>query len=234
MNVRRRWLALPLGLILTLGACQPSGTDGGEAAEDMQSAAVRPAADARSAQPADPSAIPSEAGPKFRTTNERGQTSYGLGTSVYSLIGSSGLHSDGFSSHLESRLSSEGIDGVKVFVIDDMVVLGTEEPHATAAEYDPLQRKVLSFTEGLSAKQDQFGAEETRGGSGAAEDNLTRAAGRIQDFIGGRVKVATVTGKRAVETIERIKAEMHSDKMSPQALTGDIVQLLREAKSVPQ
>jgi len=129
----------------------------------------------------DSSLIPSENGQKTYTTNNLGQTTYGLGTSVYSMIGSSGLHANGFSAHLESRLSSAGIADVRVFVFDDSVVLATAKREPSASSYDELQRKLLNQNEGMSttgtAPREGLGGVK---GSGGQHDNLSNAAAHIK------------------------------------------------------
>jgi hypothetical protein len=177
-----------------------------------------------------PDVIPNQFGPKIRTTNEQGNTTYGLGTSVYSLMGSSGLHSNGFSSHLESRLSGEGIDDIKVFVLDDSVILATEIRHATSAQLDPMQRKVLSPTGGQSATGPEPNNDVGTPGSGkVADDNLSQAVQRIKEMMGGDVRVLTVTGARAVRTIDRIRTNTTAGGSS-QALSDDLRSLLKMAK----
>jgi hypothetical protein len=177
-----------------------------------------------------PDVIPNQFGPKIRTTNELGNTTYGLGTSVYSIMGSSGLHSNGFSSHLESRLSGEGVDDIKVFVFDDTVILATENRHATSAQLDPMQRKVLSPTGGQSATGPEPNSDVGTPGSGkAADDNLSQAEQRIRALMGGDVRVLTATGAKAVQTIDRIRANTAAGGSS-QALSDDLRSLLKMAK----
>ncbi|UVI30812.1 hypothetical protein [Paenibacillus spongiae] len=156
----------------------------------------------------DASVIPSVNRMKIRTTNVHGHTTSGMGTTVYSMIGSSGLNSGGFSSHLESRLSDAGIDGVTVFVIDDMVVLATEKRETTAMQYDPMQEKVLSGTAGFSGHGKQPGSKPGTYGTGnTMDDNLDQAEGRMKSFMGGEVRVLKVTSAEAVKTIKQIRAQ---------------------------
>jgi hypothetical protein len=174
-----------------------------------------------------PSVIPSASGYKTQTTNEHRSTTNGLGTSVYSLIGSSSLHSDGFSSHLESRLNGEGIDGVKVFVFDDTVILATEKRQPTAAQLDPVQQKVLSPTGGQSGRGPEPNRDVgTYGSDKTGTDNLTQAEQRIKGIMGGNVKVLTATGAKAVETINRVRANAASD-VSSQSVSDDLRMLFK-------
>ncbi|MFD0960604.1 hypothetical protein [Paenibacillus chungangensis] len=180
----------------------------------------------------DPSVIPSENGPKVHTTNKDGKTTNGMGTTVYSMIGSSGLHANGFSAHLESRLSGEGIPGVRVFVFDDTVVLAAEKREASASQYDDVQKKLLNGEEGLSGSgyQPMGSPEGILGTDSSSHDNLTLAARHIQRFIGGEVKILTAEGAKAVELIERIRSEATSESMSPAAIADDMRALLEIAK----
>ncbi|MGO4547630.1 hypothetical protein AB4Z29_22845 [Paenibacillus sp. 2TAB23] len=181
----------------------------------------------------DPSVIPSENGPKLHTTNKHGQTTNGMGTSVYSMIGSSSLHASGFSAHLESRLSGIGIPDVRVFVFDDTVVLATEKLTASGSKYDDVQRKVLDPTEGLSGKG--YSPDDGLGGISGTDkeshDNLSMAASQIKTFMGGDVKVLTVTGAKAVKAIEKIRADALAENLSPDRLASDMRELLRLVKA---
>ncbi|OBZ11210.1 hypothetical protein [Bacillus sp. FJAT-26390] len=181
----------------------------------------------------DPNIIPSEGGPKLHTTNEHGKTTYGMGTSVYSMIGSSGLHANGFSAHLESRLSGIGIPDVRVFVFDDTVVLAAEKHAASASQYDSVQRKLLDQTEGLSGKgySPENGLGGISGTDKSSHDNLAMAASQIKTFMGGDVKVLTVTGAKAVKLIEQIRTDAMAKNISPDKVANGIRELLRLVKA---
>ncbi|RIX48614.1 hypothetical protein D3P08_24225 [Paenibacillus nanensis] len=185
----------------------------------------------------DSSLIPSENGQKTYTTNNLGQTTYGMGTSVYSMIGSSGLHSNGFSAHLESRLSGAGIEDVRVFVFDDTVVLATAKRDASASSSDELQRRLLDPQEGMSARgvTPRLGIGGVTGNSSNTDhDNLTMAASQIKTLMGAEVKVLTVEGAEAVQAIEKIRAGALADNMSPDQIARDIGNLLRLVKNGQQ
>jgi hypothetical protein len=219
MKTQLKLILLFTGAVTLLTACQQRST---ENQVNTRSAPVQQLTHINSA-----SVIPSENGHKTQTTNERGSTTYGLGTSVYSLIGSSSLHSDGFSSHLESRLSGEGISGVRVFVFDDTVILAAESRQASASQYDPLQQKVLSSTGGQSGKGPEPNQDIGTQGSGkTADDNLAQAEQRIKPIMGGNVKVLTVTGSEAVEAINRIRKNTAASA-SPQVISDDLRTLLK-------
>jgi len=203
-----------------------AGCTNGTAQNNMNAKAVSPP----TAQPHakalhDPSVIPNEYGPKLQTTNKHGNTTNGMGTTVYSTIGSSGLHSTGFSAHLESRLSGSGISDVRVFVFDDTVILATETRGAAASQYDPVQQRLLGQTDGLSTKNTyemkSFAAAES-----GASDNLMMAASKIKELLGADVKVLTVTGAKAVKAIENIRTEAQAEKMSPDRISDGIEDLL--------
>lgn len=221
MSKSWKFKALVLVTMLLLSACQFS-------AKQNHTEPMAVAADHRHLN--DPSLIPSTDSKKIRTTNEHGTTSYGLGSSVYSMIGSSGLHSEGFSKHLESRLSGAGIAGVKVLVIDDMVILASENRTTAGSRYDPVQQKVLSIGGGQSG----IGREPNRppgtvGSLGAQDYNLDTAAVRIKEFMGGNVKVYPVMGKEAVDAINRIQENAGGPSISAQVLTDQLRTILQLA-----
>ncbi|WP_309118232.1 hypothetical protein [Paenibacillus sp.] len=180
-----------------------------------------------SAHGGDIGVIPSVNGPKTHTTNERGRTSSGMGTSVYSMIGSSGLHEGGVSSHIESRISAEGVEGVEVFVIDDTVILARETPSIVSNRYDALQNEVLSPTQGMSGKGARN--EGTKVERSAEDDNLAIAKKQVEEMFEGHVRIRTVTDARAVELIERIQSNMAASG-SGRSVAADVSELLELAK----
>jgi hypothetical protein len=218
MQMRIKLLLLFMGAITLLSACQQRSIGNQMNIQSAQTGHVTHLNNA--------SVIPSQHGLKTRTTNEHGNTTYGLGSSVYSMIGSSGLHSDGFSSHLESRLNGEGISGIKVFVFDDTVILATASRHITSSQYDPMQQKVLSNTGGLSGQGLEPNSDVGTQGSGkSADDNLQQAEKRIKAIMGGNVRVLTATGSKAVEAIDRIRNNTATS--SPKVLSDDFQSLLK-------
>jgi hypothetical protein len=230
-------IVLAAGLLGSMAACQNRTPAAGPNANSVPNGNRMPASPAPPARqfshPQDASVIPSQHGPKQHTTNEFGGTTYGLGSSVYSLIGSSGLHSHGLSSHLESRLGGAGIGGVKVFAVDDMVIVATKKKEITSARYDELQQKVLSNTGGQAGKGREPGRKmSTKGEAGGTEDNnLDMAAAWLREHMGGTVQVLTVESPRAVEAIERIRSRADDKPASPLALSNDIRTLLQIAMS---
>jgi hypothetical protein len=226
--------AMTFVIALTLTACQQRNNDSLQHARAIQESTDNELK-ARSNNPhiggadGNPAVIPSVDRVKTRTTNEFGTTSYGMGSSVYSLIGSSGLHSEGISAHMESRLSGAGIDGVKVFTLDDRVILATEKRSKTSSRYDPVQHKVLSNTGGQSGRGPEPNSNVgTLGSGGAKDDNMELAAEWVRNQMGQQVKITKVINPEAVKVINRIRSQ---DDASPKALSAEIRKLLELASS---
>jgi hypothetical protein len=174
----------------------------------------------------DTGVIPSYYGPKTQTTNEYGNTVSGMGMSVYSMIGSSSLHEGGISSHIESRLRGQGIEGVKVLVLDDTVLLAREAPQITSNQYDELQQKVLSPYAGMSGRGTS--TEGALGTRGKEDDNLQKAEEQVKAMFDGNVQIMTVSDPQAVQAIERIKSGLRSAPASD-TLTSDLAALMKMA-----
>jgi hypothetical protein len=157
-----------------------------------------------------------------------------MGTGVYSRIGSSGLHEGGVSSHIQSRLHSEGIDGIKVLVLDDTVILGQDKKHISAHRYDPMQHKLLNPTAGESGKGARTSSDPGMGTKGTSKavdhDNLAAAREHIHSLFGSDVRVMTVTGRPAIQAIDRIKAKLKSGSASHAELSRDLSTIMRSAK----
>jgi hypothetical protein len=167
--------------------------------------------------------IPSIDRAKKKTTD----TVQGLGTNVYSTIGSSGLHDGGISSHLESRLSAAGIPGIKVFVLDDTVILARGKAEVTSTSYDSMQNKVLSNTSGISGK----GALSGVNPKPDTDDNLDKAKALMNKSFNGQVQILTVTNPTALTLIDRIKTNLKNNSPNYRTLSSDIntlVQMTRE------
>lgn len=173
-----------------------------------------------------PNIIPSVDRKKKRTTNHHNTTTSGLGTNVYSLIGSSSLHAGGISSHLESRLASQGIPGIKVFVLDDTVILARASQEVTSTQYDELQNKVLKNTSGASGKGTQDGVDYQKLKTDS-HDNLEKAKAAMTKAFNGQVQILTVTNPKAMTLIDGIKANIKSAKPDYNRLTSDINTLIR-------
>ncbi|WP_102275318.1 hypothetical protein [Cytobacillus massiliigabonensis] len=173
--------------------------------------------------------IPSENGEKRQTTDEHGGTSHGTGTNVYSLIGSSGLHDGGISSHLESRLGGEGINGIKVFVLDDTVILARATPEVTSTQYDSMQQHTLKGVDGMSRK-DQNQKEPAKNPVQEEDDNLIKAKSFMNKVFNGNVQTLTVTNPAAVKLIEKIKNDIKADAVPYDEVSKDIITLIKMTK----
>lgn len=168
----------------------------------------------------DPDIIPGVSRDKKDTTNNSGSTYSGMGQNLYSTIGTSGVHEGGISSYFESILEGEGITGVKVFVVDDSVILARNKAENTSHEYDTMQRNLLSNTEGMSGKGEPDGA-----GNGAQmDDNLSQAMKKMDEMFNGNVKVLTVTNPESADLIEGIKEKIMNS--SYEDASSDLLELL--------
>jgi len=175
-----------------------------------------------------PNVIPSLDRAKKKTTNQNHQTTSGVGTNVYSLIGSSSLHDGGISAHLESRLSGEGIPGVKVFVIDDTIILARAKPEVTSTRYDDLQNQVLRNTTGSSGKGTMGGVDQTK--LKTTDDNLDRAKELMNKAFNGQVQILTITNPKALPLIDSIKANIKSATPTYSKFSSDMVTLVKMAR----
>ncbi|WP_045521485.1 hypothetical protein [Neobacillus niacini] len=173
--------------------------------------------------------IPSENGEKRQTTDEHGGTSHGTGTNVYSLIGSSGLNDGGISSHLESRLGGEGINGVKVFVLDDTVILARATPEVTSNQYDSMQEHVLNSVDGVSRKDQNKKVPANMNNTAAqdVDDNLDKAKSYMNKVFNGNVQTLTITNPEAVVLIEKIKNNLKADSVPYDTVSQDIITLVK-------
>lgn len=222
-------VALILGVVLVLSACTNKSPSANESqqpnAEQTKSVYDNPPEDDKDL--ADPLLIPSETGDKRETTNEYGTKYKGMGNNIYSTIGTSGIHEGGVSSYFESVLKGEGISGVKVFVVDDSIVLARNKAETTSHEYDNMQKKVLSGTQGQTGKEEPQ-PQEMEHNNNDAHDNLNQAQDMMDDMFNGNVKILTVTDPDAVDLINRIKKNIKSSAY--QEASDDILKLLNMAK----
>ncbi|HLS10182.1 hypothetical protein [Lentibacillus sp.] len=193
-------LAALAGMLLIVSACTNSGD---EVADNNDKTNVTDMAEQDAKHNNDPSVIPSETGDKKQTTSKDGNVNEGIGQNIYSTIGSSGVHEGGISSFFESILEGKGITGVKVFVVDDSVILARNEEQTTSHEYDNRQRDLLSGTSGLSGKSNA--QAEGNDNRNVSQDNLDQAKQEINRMFNENVKILTVTNPEAVDTIETIK-----------------------------
>lgn len=217
-----RWKGPIMGsaLLLSLTACLNQNDDNQQNAQSVE----QNNADAVHLHSTD--VIPSYHGPKTETTNVHGNTTSGMGMSVYSMIGSSSLHEGGVSSHVQSRLAGLGIDGVKAFVLNDTIILARAESRVSSNHYDNMQQKVLSQTEGMSGK-----GEPDEGVSGAKNvdnDNMSQAKEQVKNMFNEEVQILTVTNPQAPALIDRIASKLH-DAPRDESIARDITELLHMA-----
>ncbi|WP_433939739.1 hypothetical protein [Paenibacillus lautus] len=219
-----RWKGPLLGsvLLLSLTACL-NQTDNQQNAQSTQPGN----ADTVHLHSAD--VIPSYHGPKTETTNVQGKTTSGMGMSVYSMIGSSSLHEGGVSSHVQSRLAGQGIDGVKAFVLNDTIVLARAESKVSSNHYDSMQKKVLSQTEGMSGKGEPN--EGVMGVKAVDNDNMSQAKEQVKKMFNEEVQILTVTNPQAPALIDRIATKLH-DSPRDESIARDISELLRMASDI--
>lgn len=219
------WRGLLLGssLLLALTACSNQAADN----QQKKDQSVKKN-NVESARLHDSSVIPNYHGPKTQTTNVHGKTTSGMGMSVYSVIGSSHLHEGGISSHIRSRLASEGIEGVQAFVLNDTVILARAESHVSSNRYDEMQQKVLNQNYGLSGK-----GEPDQGVSGAKSvdgDSLTQAKEQVKKMFNEEIHILTVTNPQAPVIIDRIATKLHKSPKDS-SIAKDITELLQMASN---
>lgn len=171
-----------------------------------------------------PNVIPSTDREKKATTNKNNLTTNGLGTNVYSLIGSSSLHDGGISSHLESRLSGEGISGISVFVLDDTIILARAQNEVTSTQYDEMQNKVLTNTSGSSGKGNLDGVDTQKMNN---DDNMDKAKDMMSKAFNGQVQILTITNPAALPLIDGIKTNIKSETPNYTKLSSDINSLIK-------
>lgn len=225
-------MTLILGFILMISACtnnEPRASEATQSGDVEQTKSVYDNPQEDDKNLADPLLIPSESGDKKETTNEYGGKYKGMGNNIYSTIGSSGIHEGGVSSYFESVLKGEGITGVKVFAVDDSIVLARNKPETTSHEYDDVQRKVLSGTQGQTGKEEpQPQEQKMEHGNNDKLDNLNQAQEMMDDMFNGNVKILTVTDPKAIDLITNIKKSIESSDY--QKASNEMVQLLNMAE----
>lgn len=178
--------------------------------------------------------IPSVDRDKQVTTNNYGTTFSGMGTSVYSNIGSSNLHGGGPSTSLEARLQAAGIHGVQTLIVNDVIlVCPTSSSTASINQMDPMQSHLLSNFSGSSSRGGEY-AGKTAGTLGASDHQQTLAQARtqIERIYGSEAKVWTITSSKGIHAFEQVKKQMR-DNQKDENMVGQISNLLREAKQQP-
>ncbi|MED4583740.1 hypothetical protein P9578_13220 [Brevibacillus choshinensis] len=175
--------------------------------------------------------IPSVDREKKVTTNAHGTTSTGMGTNVYSSIGSSHLHSDGPSTKIEAQLNAAGVHGIQALVLKDAVVICPATTRSQSVnQMDPMQSHLLSNFTGSSARGPEHTTPGTAGTLGRSDLNttLSQARAQIQKLYGKNTRVLTVTSKPGIDAFEQVKK--HARETGQGANAPAIQKLMREAK----
>ncbi|WP_282937857.1 hypothetical protein [Paenibacillus sp. RC67] len=208
-----KWLQLALPVLCSafvVSACGMRQAAPNQTTPKMQSA---PAPTGSAAAPIhDITVIPSYNGPKINTTNRDGSTYSGMGTTIYSRIGSSSLSAGGVSSNLESLLSSEGYPDVKVLVLGDTVVVGGADHPMGASSIDPLQSKLLSPNAGSSGKSNVQSSGSTMVRAKSANgDPMDQERVKVQELVGSQSRIVTVTHREALDAMDRVKSMLNAN-----------------------
>lgn len=217
-----------LGAVLLLAACN-------------NQAAPQPPAQTQSINQAgtmgvnDPNVIPSVDRDKKLTTNSNGTTYSGMGTSLYSNIGSSNLHGGGPSTSLEARLSAAGIYGIQALIVNDLIIIAPSSAKSQSInQMDPMQSHLLSNYAGSSSRgpATSGGTAGTLGTSG--RDNLLeRARTEIVRLYGTDTQVWSVTSDKGVDALEHVKKRMGNFKLRDEKTGDEMAEVLREARRRP-
>lgn len=235
MKQLRKWIGTGgLGVMLLLSACTHQ-------AAPTQPAPVQPAK--TKTQSVSPSShpkqsagtvIPSVDQHKKTTTNQHGTTYSGMGTSLYSTIGSSGMHGGGPSTNLEARLNAANIHGVQALIVNDAIVIAPSSAKSQSVNHmDPMQAHLISSYAGSSSRGPE-GPGTTTGTSGTLgtkdhSHSLAQARTQIARIYGTEAKVWTVTTKKGIDALERVKKNMHDNKQDAN-MAADIATVMKEAK----
>ncbi|MGN7357853.1 hypothetical protein ACTHPF_10820 [Paenibacillus sp. SAF-054] len=156
--------------------------------------------------------IPRYSGDKRNTTNEYGTTYSGMGSGIYSRIGTSSLHDTPESKTLEDRLASAGLTGVTVLTLGDSVYIGDPEQHTHMRNSKPQPHKVLSPHEGSSGKgyMSQKGTGYSIGNRDIKETNLSLIYQEVTGVYGKNAKIYTVHDPKGIQAIEKVKTAMRA------------------------
>ncbi|MFD2368515.1 hypothetical protein ACFSO0_00565 [Brevibacillus sp. GCM10020057] len=221
----RKWTGTGgLGLALLLTACGNQAAPPAPPAQTQST--IHPAA------PGTELVIPSVDRDKKLTTNAQGTTHNGMGSNVYSSIGSSHLHSGGPSAKVEAQLNAAGIHGVQALVLPDAIVLCPATARSqTINQIDPMQAHLLSSFTGSSARGNELSARKTAGTLGTSDYKATLAQARAQihRLYGHNQRVLTVTSKSGIDAFEQVKKQMGTTGKAAKA-SAAYQKLLREAK----
>jgi len=220
-----KWMGMGgLGLLLLLTACT------NQAAPPQQP--VRTQSINHPAAPGNEIVIPSVDRDKKLTTNANGTTHSGMGTNVYSSIGSSHLHSGGPSTRLEAQLNAAGIHGVQALVLPDAVILCPATAQSLSInQMDPMQAHLISGFSGSSARGNDRSSGKTAGTLGTSDRKatFTTARSQIHRLYGKDKRVLTVTTRAGIDAFEQVKKHVYETGNDAKASSA-FHKLMREAK----
>jgi hypothetical protein len=163
------------------------------------------------------------------STNSTGTT--GAGTSGISGTGTSAiLGTGGLSSSLENQLRRAGINGTKVLVLDDTVILGQSSTGSSAGTTSGTRTSgSMLGTTGVGTTG-TYGANGTSGGSASGNSsNLSNAQSQIQRVLGD-IRILTVSDAEALRAMDRVKSALKTTNFSHAAVSADITTIIRSAK----
>ena len=229
MRPVQKWMGIcSMGMLLLLSACGNTQTT----PQQQNGAQTQSATHAGHGQRDGGMVIPSVDRDKKLTTNRDDNTYSGMGTSLYSTIGSSGLHAGGPSTSLESRLNAAGIHGVQALIVNDMILVApTSADTASINQMDPMQAHLLTNYTGSSARGPEW-PDGTSGSMGTKSQNnnsFARIRDQVDRLYGSDAEVWTVTSREGVKAFEQVKKQMRENR-GDKIQTEQINALLREAK----
>jgi len=227
-----KWMGLgSLSVLLLLSACGNAQTS----PQQQNGAQTQSAGHAEHGQPDGVTVIPSIDRDKKLTTNRDNKTYSGMGTSLYSTIGSSGLHAGGPSTSLESRLNAAGIHGVQAMIINDMILVAPTSADTTSInQMDQMQAHLLGNYTGSSARGREWpdGTSGSMGTKSETNRSFARVRDQVERLFGSDAEVWTVTSREGVRVFEQVKKQMRENG-GKQIRAEQLAALLREANRLP-
>ena len=227
-----RWIGMgSITLLLLLSACNNNNQAGPQQPVDTGEQTAQQSAHS---QQHGVTVIPSVDRDKKVTTNRDHSSHSGMGTSLYSTIGSSGLHAGGPSTNLESRLNAAGIHGMQTLIVNDMILVAPVTDNTSSInQMDPMQTHLLTNYTGSSARSPEW-PDGTSGtmGTKAQSQSFAQVRDQVERLYGSDAQIWTVTSREGLEAFEQVKKQMRDDKQ--QSINVEqINKLLREAKRLP-
>ncbi|MGG1658917.1 hypothetical protein [Brevibacillus sp. NRS-1366] len=230
-----------LGIVLLLTACtnqaapqRPTRTQSMAPATPQQLTQTQPTHNVGNPD----TVIPSVDRDKKLTTNAHGTTYSGMGSNLYSSIGSSHLHSGGPSTKLEAQLNAAGVHGVQALIVNDMVFLAPSTAKSQSINHmDPMQSHLLNNFAGSSNRGSEpsdnipgkgSAGNGTAGTLGTSDRNATfeQARAQVERMYGTDAEVRIVTSKKGVDALEKVKKQMKENKHT----ADDLNKLFHESK----